>query len=471
MKISEITITDIIVKERKRGLSEEKVREIANSIKEIGLINPITIDKENVLVTGFHRYSAFKLLNRDVIPAITYEEENELKRELIEIDENLIRYNFHYTEEGDMLLERKRIYEVLHPETKVGQYGHKGGKVLEKGIMNFSTKLSFVEDTAKKTDKSESVIKRNIQISKNIVDDLKPKLREFEIPKTVALEIAKLDKEKQYKVMEDGEVTEGKIGIKKAVKKIRDEEKRKDVERKAMEADIEHNFDENIKLGSAKELMKNVENNSVDLILTDPPYFVSEDNIDIKFKDRSDIKKDQAEWDKQKVEILLDVLPDMHRVLKDGGSIYVMTQDSLIGLLQSELSKVGFVPHATIVWHKTNPSPGAVKTQFCSSCEYIVFATKGEKHIFNSNNGWNRHNFMEGSICMGSERYLHPTQKPVYLFEELMKISSNRGDVVLDPFAGTGTTGVVAKKLERNFILFERKKEYMDIIKVRLGNE
>ena len=159
MKIVNIPINDIVVKERKRGLSEGKVREIANSIDEIGLINPITIDIDNNLIAGFHRYSAFKLLNRDTIPAILYEEENKLKRELIEIDENLIRYNFHYTEEGDMLLERKRIYEELHPEIK-----HGGDRKSE----NFKTperrhEKTFVKDTAKKIDKSERTVERNIQ--------------------------------------------------------------------------------------------------------------------------------------------------------------------------------------------------------------------------------------------------------------------------------------------------------------------
>jgi len=470
MKIIDIPINDIVVKERKRGLSKEKVKEIADSINEIGLINPITIDKENTLIAGFHRYSAFKLLNRDTIPAIIDEEENKLIRELKEIDENLIRYNFHYTEEGDMLLERKRLYEELYPETKPSI-----GKELAKKRWDakaesvIASKPSFVTDTSNKTNKSQTVIRENIKISKNIADDLKPKLREFEIPKTVALEIAKLDKEKQHKIMEDTEIIEGKIGVKKAIKKIKDEEQREETEKKAREADIKYNFDKNVKLGSAEELIKRVEDISVDLILTDPPYFVSENKTDIKFKDRSDIKKDQAEWDKQKIEVLLKVIPDMYRVLRDGGSIYIMTQDSLIGILQNELSKAGFVPHATIVWHKTNPSPGAVKTQFCSSCEYIIFATKGKKHTFNIENGWNRHNFIEGAICMGSERYLHPTQKPTYLFEQLMKISSNRGDTILDPFAGTGTSGVIAKKLERNFLLFEKEERYINIIKARLG--
>ena len=167
MKIIEIPINDIIIKERKRGLSEDKVKEIADSISEIGLINPITIDRENILVAGFHRYNAFKMLDKSTIPAIIDEEENILIKQLKEIDENLIRYNFHYTEEGDMLLERKRLYEELHPGTKQHIAGGIGKAAT---IFNIVAEKGFAKDTAKRINKSEQTIYKDIQISKNILD-------------------------------------------------------------------------------------------------------------------------------------------------------------------------------------------------------------------------------------------------------------------------------------------------------------
>ena len=115
----EVLISDIIIKEDRRAVKSEYVQKLADSIKQIGLINPITITPDNTLIAGYHRLNAFILLGKVRIPAITLNL-SDLETRLAEIDENLIRNDLSVLERGDQLLERKRIYEELYPETRHG---------------------------------------------------------------------------------------------------------------------------------------------------------------------------------------------------------------------------------------------------------------------------------------------------------------------------------------------------------------
>jgi len=441
------------------ALSTSDYETLRDSLDKFGFREayPVVINKNNEILDGHHRYKICKEIGLTEIPVQIEEFENKLDEKEWVIRTNIARRQLNTAQKGELFLvileiEREKAKKRINEGRKIGGLTAGRGRPKDED----SSPMETIGELSKEKGEAVEIAAKKVGINKGTGYQV--------------LKIKKAAEEHDEVKKSWQDAVNGKKSVAKVYKEVVSIEKKKEIEKRV--ENINYNFSENVKLGDAKDLIKDIEDNSVDLILTDPPYFLSEGKTDIKFKDRSDIKRDQGDWDKQKIEILLELLPDMYRVLRDGGSIYIMTQDSLIGLLQNELSKAGFNPHATIVWHKTNPPPGAVRTQFCSSCEYIIFATKGEKHTFNVEDGWNRHNFIEGPICMGNERYYnHPTQKPLYLFEKLMKISSNRGDTVLDPFAGTGTTGVAAKKLGRNFILFEKEKEYVNIIKARLSDE
>jgi site-specific DNA-methyltransferase (adenine-specific)/modification methylase len=100
--------------------------------------------------------------------------------------------------------------------------------------------------------------------------------------------------------------------------------------------------------------------------------------------------------------------------------------------------------------------------------ELIVHFSKGTPKTWNHKEVNKMHNFIETPICMGKERKAHKTQKPLKVCIPFIEISSNEGDLILDPFMGSGSTAVAAQKLGRNYIGFERSKEYCDIIKERL---
>ena len=116
------------------------------------------------------------------------------------------------------------------------------------------------------------------------------------------------------------------------------------------------------------------------------------------------------------------------------------------------------------IWHKTNPVPKIYKNGFLNSCEMIICLwNKG--HTWNFSDQKTMHNFFECPICMGNERTKspkHPTQKPLKLLRHIIKIASNEGDIVLDPFMGVGSTGIASFNLKRNFIGIELDKEYFD---------
>jgi len=185
-----LKLTEIVVPDGRREINDTKVSVLAESIKIVGLLNPITVDKDNVLIAGLHRLEAYKTLGFDAIECVVLNCD-ELHAELAEIDENLIRNELHYTERGDYLERRKEIYEELFPETKAGVAG---GKARQNSANEI---ISFAENTANKIGASKRTIEQEIQISKSLTPEVKSIIREKDVPKTEALKIARLEPEQQ----------------------------------------------------------------------------------------------------------------------------------------------------------------------------------------------------------------------------------------------------------------------------------
>ena len=221
-------------------------------------------------------------------------------------------------------------------------------------------------------------------------------------------------------------------------------------------------------LGDAYEKIKELPNNSVDLILTDPPYNLSEYSTgNMKFDWRSDINNDIAHWDKGFDPAIYK--DEFLRVLKPTGNIFAFCSYNLIGRWHEVFDPL-FDTFQFFVWHKTNPTPKFRKAGFLNSCELIVCMwNKG--HTWNFLSQKEMHNFFESPICMGKERVKnpkHPTQKPLKLLKHIIKIASNEGDVVFDPFMGVGSTGVAALEMNRKFIGIEIDEEYFKAAEKRI---
>lgn len=208
---------------------------------------------------------------------------------------------------------------------------------------------------------------------------------------------------------------------------------------------------------------------SIDLILTDPPYNLSKYSTgNIKLSWRKDINNDLADWDKKIFEPA-DLIDDFTRILKPTGNIFAFTSYNLLGRWH-EVFDPKFDTFQYMVWHKTNPVPKIRRAGFLNSCELIICVwNKG--HTWNFTNQKEMHNLIESPICMGKERLknpMHPTQKPVKVLSHIVKLASNPGDLVFDPFMGVGSTGIAALNLGREFLGFEIDEIYFKAADKRL---
>jgi len=224
-----------------------------------------------------------------------------------------------------------------------------------------------------------------------------------------------------------------------------------------------------VALANSYEQIKSLPAESIDLILTDPPYNLSEYSTgNMDFSWRKTINNDLAEWDKVTFNPS-EWIDDFVRVLKPTGNIFAFTSYNLLGKWH-EVFDPRFDTFQFMVWHKTNPVPKIRKAGFLNSCELIVCMwNKG--HIWNFTRQRDMHNFIESPICMGRERLknpAHPTQKPVRILKHIIRLASNLGDLVYDPFMGVGSTGVAALQLNRRFLGVEVDLTYFQAATTRL---
>lgn len=226
----------------------------------------------------------------------------------------------------------------------------------------------------------------------------------------------------------------------------------------------------------AIELMKELPDKSVDLVLTDPPYELDW-RQSINFKNRKSMfhhKEETQKWDRGVEELYKNIFSMFDKIVKFSGSVILFTRSEYITYAVDECKKNGFANKATIVWHKTNPMPQVRKKNYLSSIETLLWVARyNEKKypfVFNFKTQNEMHNFIEMPLCGGNERTEHPTQKPLKLIKYLLEIHSNKGQTVLDPFCGSGTTCVAAKALGRRFIGIDIEQKYVDIANRRLNN-
>ena len=207
-------------------------------------------------------------------------------------------------------------------------------------------------------------------------------------------------------------------------------------------------------------VLKDIEDNSIDLVVTDPPYEVITGgrNGGVKGKP-SGILTENKQLMKSipKADLWLS---ECFRVMKDGTHIYIMTNTLNLTNYLNIINSVGFKLHNLLVWNKNNTTPNR---WYMKNCEYVIFARKGFAKSINNPSSQTVHNF---DNIIGNKK--HPTEKPVDLMKLYVGNSSQVGDTVLDPFMGVGSTGVACKELNRNFIGVELDKHYFDIATKRI---
>lgn len=237
--------------------------------------------------------------------------------------------------------------------------------------------------------------------------------------------------------------------------------------------------EDNFKLleGDSLLLLKKLEKESIDMIFADPPYFLSGDGITCSGGKMVSVNK--GEWDnkigiKEKHNFNKKWIRECKRVLKSNGTIWISGTMHNIYSIGMALEEEGFKIINNITWKKLNPPPNISCRCFVHSTETILWAKKDDKNAkykFNYskmrelNGGKQMKDVWETSLTKPSEKKCgkHPTQKPMELLEKIILASTDEGDLILDPFNGSGTTGIVASKLNRKYIGIEKEKEYLDL--------
>ena len=229
--------------------------------------------------------------------------------------------------------------------------------------------------------------------------------------------------------------------------------------------------------GDALLLLKKIEPQSIDMIFADPPYFLSGDGITCNGGKMVSVNK--GKWDekisiKEKHQFNKKWIRECKKVLKDDGTIWISGTMHNIYSIGMALEEEGFKIINNITWKKLNPPPNISCRAFVHSTETVLWAKKDiskAKHKFNYdvmkklNNNKQMKDVWETSLTKPSEKKCgkHPTQKPVELLEKIILASTDENDLILDPFNGSGTTGIVANRLNRKYIGIEKEKEYLDL--------
>ena len=196
-----VKISDIKIGSDRRNVAPNDALALSKSVAEIGLLNPITISTDYILIAGRHRLEAVKLLGWSEIEC-TISNLDGLRAELAEIDENFVRTSLTHIEFGDLLLRRKEIYEILHPETKATYEGgsFRGNQhESEVAADSAATSKSFVRDTAERLGMAPRTIRERLQTAKNLTPQTKNiiKKSDADISKTNALKLSRLEPDQQ----------------------------------------------------------------------------------------------------------------------------------------------------------------------------------------------------------------------------------------------------------------------------------
>lgn len=241
-------------------------------------------------------------------------------------------------------------------------------------------------------------------------------------------------------------------------------------------------------------LMKQIPAKSIDLIFADPPYNLSGNGLKWEGnKTGGDWYMVNEKWDKmtapEYMQFTRKWIAGCYRALKDNGSIYISCTYHNLSEVMIVLKQLDFKINNVITWQKTNAMPNMTRRVFTHSTEFIVWAVKGKKWIFNYDDlkKINPEKQKDGSLkqmrdvwvlplVQGKERLkgkdgraAHSTQKPEEMLKRIIIASSKKGDLVLDPFVGSGTTAFVAKSLGRNWVGIEKEKKYIQLAKRRIN--
>lgn len=208
--------------------------------------------------------------------------------------------------------------------------------------------------------------------------------------------------------------------------------------------------------GDSLEVMKGIPNKSIDLVVTDPPYGMNFVSNYRKEKYHEIVNDTNLFW-------LPDLIQELYRIVKQDSHLYFFCSHHHIETFKIEIGKC-FIIKNILIWHKNNTGMGDLEGDYAPQYEMIIFCSNGVRKL----NGRRDSNIIKSKRTGNN---LHPTEKPVDIIQFLIGKSSNTGELIFDPFAGSGTTCRASLDLKRNFIGIEISPEYCKIAEDRLKQQ
>jgi len=391
----DVKISDIKVVGRKRELNEEKIRDLANSFKLLGQLQPIVINQDYTLLAGLHRLEAAKLLGWETIKAEVISG-SQLEDELIEIDENLIRNDLTVLEQAELLQRRNEILKELGLRVKNGDNQFSTGRPTvghpvdntKNGDDQLSTDYPMVErlkttsDIAQEVGISRSSLFNRLQIAQNLVPEVKEKIRNTPIADstTQLLELARLKPEEQIEVAKH---LENKKTVAEAIQEHRREKIKKQLE------EI-----------SAKPV--NPVTKKYDVIVIDPPWEMK--------KIERDVAPNQVEFDYPTMTV--DEIKNIELPAKDDCHIWLWTTQKYLPDAFQIFEHWGVKYICTFVWHKQGGFQPFGLPQY--NCEFILYGRKGTPEFFD---------LKDFKVCFEAPRAGHSV-KPDYFYEMVKRVTA-----------------------------------------------
>jgi N6-adenosine-specific RNA methylase IME4 len=391
-----LRLTDITIKQGRRAVDESKVRELSQSMAEIGLINPITVTQDKTLITGAHRLAAAKLLGWTEIEA-TVSELDGLRAELAEIDENLMRNELHTLARGNSFRRRDELLE------RIGMRWSNGTNQYTSGPTESAVPLTTAE-IAKSVGVSPTVYKEEKRIAAAIPEDVQEVIIKADLTKEDTKKIARHPQEEQRKIAE--RISQGEKTYANAVREIKRDE-----------------VVERLNDVSTREVKKL--EGKYDVIVIDPPWPMQ--------KIERDERPNQAAFDYPTM--TEEELSELEIPAADDCHMWLWTTHKFLPMALRLLERWGFKYVCTFVWHKPGgPQPYGLPQY---NCEFAIYARKGTPEFID---------FKAFNTCFEAPRGAH-SEKPEFFYDMVRRVTAGlRADMFnrrkIEGFEGWGNEAV-----------------------------
>lgn len=445
-----LLLTDVIVDPNRFRRAFPEVQALADSIKQVGLIQPIVLDGSNNLIAGERRFRAHQLLGETNIKVVRMFDLTPKQKALVELEENIKRMPLTWQEE---CMATAKLHELYVQERGTPPRGRIG---ITTTIIGWR-----VQDTADLLGKAVGKVSQDIEMGRALLAEgtlstlETPDVEGMLSPVDVALaEIKKGEgvrplgelptKDSALKVMKSQKDMAQRTVLVSALGKIAE------ITGKTPESKQELP-NHGLKLGDCLEGMAQLSDGEVDLVLTDPPWGIEFDDHDLRKGAHGDVAVDGYE----NLDFLVPIMKECYRVLNDNSHIYVFFAFKHYQTLYDMMSGFGFkVDRVPLIWWKRNAFNQNPGVNYTHDYEGILFAKKGGRVL----TGF-PHSVLDFPP-VSTPLKIHPTEKPLDLLKHLVGNSTIPGELVLDPFAGSGSTLRAAKVSGRRYLGWEKEEKH-----------